>query len=225
MVFDFRSSNPCCEIFNMFDTNLLVRGQGGLCEEIVQSPVAFVDPDTGLTVADAIYPEEELECDVRAVAVRVVKAAETAGFDNFLDLECKTRTDAGNSESFFFGSYLVCLLLECSYSFSIGDCSPMFVRTFVIVCHFVQDFNGFGIGIAMVFCACMFIHAAKSCLPRLADGRIRSGLVWYLLIIFVVRIFRCHTRTNRTEVLIIKRLPLLALPPYIQDLKRSSLDP
>ena len=177
MVFDFRSRNPCCEIFNVLDADLLVCGQGGLCEKIVQSPVAFVDPETGLIVANAIYPEEELERDVCAVAIRVVKAAETAGFDYFLDLECKTRADAGNSERFFFGGYLVCLLLECRYSFSIGDCPPMFVCTFVIVCHFVQDFNGFGIGIAVVFCACVFIHAAKPCLPGLADGRIRSGLV------------------------------------------------
>lgn len=135
MVFDFRSRYPCCEIFDVFDADLLVRGQGDLCEEIVQSPVAFVDPETGLVVADAIYPEEELERDVCAVAICVVKAAEAAGFDYFLDLECKTRTNAGNSESFFFGGYLVWLFFECSDSFSIGNCPPMFVGTFVVVCH------------------------------------------------------------------------------------------
>ena len=135
MVFDFRSRNPCCEIFNMVDADLLIRGQSGFYEEIVEGPVALVDPEAGLIMANAIYLEEELERDVCAIAIRIVKAAKAAGFDYFLDLECKTGTNAGNSESFFFGGYLMCLFFECSDSFSIRDCPPMFVGTFVVVCH------------------------------------------------------------------------------------------
>lgn len=135
VVFDFGSRNTSGEIFNVFDANLLVCGERGFCEEVVEGAVALVDPQAGLGVADAVDFEEELESGVCAVEVCVFQAAEAVGEDDFFDFDGKTRADEGDGESFFFGGDFACLFFECGDGFSIGDGPPVVVGTVVVVCH------------------------------------------------------------------------------------------
>ncbi|KAI4219212.1 MAG: hypothetical protein L6R36_008485, partial [Xanthoria steineri] len=171
VVFDFVSRNTSVKIVNVFDADFLVRRERGFCKEVVEGAVALIDPQAGLGVADAVYFEEELESEVCAVEIRVLKAAEMVGEDDFFNFAGKTGADEGDGESFFFGGDFTCLFFECGDGFPIGDGLPVLIGTIVVVHHLLKDFNSPGVGVGFVFRARVLFHAAEFRLPGFVERR------------------------------------------------------